>query len=125
MCSTKRCERLRVLRIFLGLCAFFFVGRESIRKEWLGTGARPGPDRPRHNADMLLPNGLGKRQASLFGDFYLRRIQRLLSGVTVPVIASALSISEPYGAEIRADRYLPHPRHWLTLGRLVGVSPDE
>ena len=58
-------------------------------------------------------------------DFYLRKIQPLLSGVTVPVLASALSISEPYAAEIRAGRYLPHPRHWQTLARLVGVSPDE
>ena len=57
-------------------------------------------------------------------DFYLRKIQPLLSGITVPVLASALSISEPYAAEIRAGRYLPHPRHWPTLARLVGVAPD-
>jgi CRISPR-associated endonuclease Cas1 len=55
---------------------------------------------------------------------YVRKIQPLLSGVTVPVLASALGISEPYGAEIRAGRYLPHPRHWLTLARLVSVSPN-
>ena len=58
-------------------------------------------------------------------DFYLRKIQPLLSGVTVPVLASALSISEPYAAEIRAGRYLPHPRHWLTLARLVGASTAD
>lgn len=51
--------------------------------------------------------------------------ERFLSGVTVPVLASALSISEPYAAEIRAGRYLPHPRHWLTLARISGVSRDE
>jgi len=58
-------------------------------------------------------------------DFYLRKIQPLLSGVTVPVLASALGISEPYAAEIRAGRYRPHRRHWLTLARLVGVESDE
>ncbi len=57
-------------------------------------------------------------------DFYLRKIQPLLSGVTVPALASALGISEPYAAEIRAGRYLPHPRHWLALAQLVGVSTN-
>lgn len=58
-------------------------------------------------------------------DFYFRKIQPLLSGVPVPVLASALSISEPYAAEIRAGRYLAHPRHWLALARLVRVALDE
>src|SRR3989442_7242368 len=58
-------------------------------------------------------------------DFYLRKIQPLLSAVTVPVLASALSISEPYAAEIRAGRRCPHPRPWPTLARFVGVEPDE
>ena len=56
---------------------------------------------------------------------YVKKIQPLLSAVTVPVLASALGISEPYAAEIRAGRYLPHPRHWQTLAHLVGVSPDK
>jgi hypothetical protein len=62
--------------------------------------------------------------AGLEKENYIRKIQPLLSGVTVPVLASALGISEPYAAEIRAGRYLPHPRHWQTLARLVGVSSD-
>ncbi len=55
---------------------------------------------------------------------YLRKIQPLLCGVKVSVITAALGISEPYAAEIRAGRYLPHPRHWQTLAQLVGVSRD-
>jgi hypothetical protein len=58
-------------------------------------------------------------------DCYLRKTQPLLEGITVPVLASALGISEPYAAEIRAGRYLPHPRHWQNLAWLVGVAPDE
>jgi len=53
---------------------------------------------------------------------YVRRIQPLLSGVKVPVLSVALGISDPYAAEIRAGRYLPHPRHCVTLARLVGFS---
>ena len=58
-------------------------------------------------------------------DVYREKIQPRLDAITVPVIASALGISQPYAAEIRAGRYLPHPRHWLTLARLIGVSPGE
>src|SRR5262249_5146011 len=56
---------------------------------------------------------------------YLRKIQPRLADVMVPAISSALGISQPYAAEIRAGRCRPHPRHWLTLVRLVGVSQDE
>ncbi len=55
---------------------------------------------------------------------YIRKIQPLLSGVKVPVLSAALGISEPYAAEIRGGRYLPHPRHWHALAKLVGVSSD-
>jgi len=48
-----------------------------------------------------------------------------LSGITVPALSSALGLSEPYAAEIRAGRYLPHPRHWQTLAQLVNVSQEE
>lgn len=34
-------------------------------------------------------------------------------------------LSEPYATDIYAGRRLPHPRHWLTLARLVGVAPDR
>lgn len=51
---------------------------------------------------------------------FVRKIQPLLSGVKVPVLSVALGISEPYAAEVRAGRYIPHPRHWQTLARLVG-----
>jgi CRISPR-associated endonuclease Cas1 len=51
------------------------------------------------------------------------QIQPRLAALTVPSIASALGISEPYASLIRAKRYLPHPRHWLPLAQLVGVMP--
>jgi len=55
-------------------------------------------------------------------EFYHEKIRPRLSGITVPAIASALGLSVPYAAEIRAGRKLPHPRHWLTLARISGVS---
>ena len=56
---------------------------------------------------------------------YGEKIQPRLVRVTIPVISSALSVSNPYAADIRAGRHRPHPRHWQTLAQLVGVSPDE
>jgi CRISPR-associated endonuclease Cas1 len=52
---------------------------------------------------------------------YREKIQPRLPVLTVPAIASALGVSEPYAALIRAGRYLPHQRHWLALARLVQV----
>jgi CRISPR-associated endonuclease Cas1 len=54
--------------------------------------------------------------------FYREQIQRRLLGIQVPIIQSTLSVSEPYALRIRAGGCIPHPRHWLTLARLVGVS---
>ena len=52
---------------------------------------------------------------------YKQRIQSRLTGVMVPTIMKALSVSEPYGLRIRSGRCIPHPRHWLNLARLVGI----
>jgi hypothetical protein len=56
---------------------------------------------------------------------YRDKILPRLVGITVPTIVSALAVSEPYATNIRAGRCIPHPRHWLTLAQLVGISPDE
>jgi CRISPR-associated endonuclease Cas1 len=53
---------------------------------------------------------------------YHEKILPRLAAVTVPTILSALDVSEPYATDIRSGRRIPHPRHWLTLARLVGVS---
>ena len=53
---------------------------------------------------------------------YRTKIQPALAGITVPAIATALGISEPYATDIRKGRRLSHPRHWEALARLVGGS---
>jgi hypothetical protein len=58
-------------------------------------------------------------------EVYREKIQPRLASITVPAIASALGLSQPYAAEIRAGRQVPHPRHWLALAHLVGVTADE
>lgn len=53
---------------------------------------------------------------------YRTKIQPALNGMTVPVIATALGISQPYATNVRAGKRIPHPRHWVTLALLAGVS---
>ena len=55
---------------------------------------------------------------------YLGKIQPLLAGLTNKAIASALGTSIPYASAIRAGRRVPHPRHWLALAQLVGITAD-
>jgi CRISPR-associated endonuclease Cas1 len=63
--------------------------------------------------------------AWLDNETYLQKIQPRLAGITYSAIASALGVSEPYAADIRAGRRRPHPRHWQALAQLVGVSANE
>jgi hypothetical protein len=74
-----------------------------------------------HAADLKAWNP-SDQPGWLTEEFYREKIQPRLSGITVPGLSSALGLSLPYAAEIRAGRYLPHPRHWLTLAGLAHVS---
>jgi hypothetical protein len=56
---------------------------------------------------------------------YRERIQPCLVGITVPTMMSALSVSEPYALRIRNGKCVPHPRHWLALAGLAGISGKE
>ena len=52
---------------------------------------------------------------------YREKIQPRFAKLTVPAIAAAIGVSRPYATDIRTGRRVPHPRHWLTLARIVGV----
>jgi CRISPR-associated endonuclease Cas1 len=53
---------------------------------------------------------------------YAQEIHPRLADVTISTIALTLGVSLPYASDIRAGRRRPHPRHWASLGRLVGVD---
>jgi CRISPR-associated endonuclease Cas1 len=76
-------------------------------------------EKQRRHAVELKAWNPSKQPDWLSEEVYREKVQPRLSGITVAAISSALGISQPYAAEIRAGRYLPHPRHWLTLARLV------
>jgi hypothetical protein len=86
--------------------------------------ARQAEKQRRHAAELKAWNP-SDRPCWLTEEVFREKIQPRMSGITVPAISSALGLSEPYAAEIRAGRQLPHPRHWLTLAQLVNVSQEE
>jgi CRISPR-associated endonuclease Cas1 len=53
---------------------------------------------------------------------YTERIKAILAGASISEIASAIDVSFPYAAAIRAGRRRPHRRHWEALARIIGVS---
>jgi CRISPR/Cas system-associated endonuclease Cas1 len=54
-------------------------------------------------------------------EFYSQTIQPRLRALRNSAVASALTISIPYAAQIRAGRRCPHPRHWELLAKLAGL----
>ncbi len=86
--------------------------------------ARQSEKQRRHGAEVRLWNP-AKQPDWLTADFYREKIQPRLSEITVPLISSALGLSVPYAAEIRAGRQLPHPRHWGKLARMAGISEES
>lgn len=55
---------------------------------------------------------------------YVQRIQPLLRGKKVREIAEAMRVSQPYAAFVRSGRRRSHPRHFVALAELVGISED-
>ena len=53
---------------------------------------------------------------------YREEIRPRLEQFSAARLASTLEVSAPYAVDIRAGRCCPHPRHWLALAILVGIS---
>lgn len=84
--------------------------------------AKQADKRRRHAAEVKAWNPADKPEW-LTEEGYRERIQPLLKKITVPVLSSTLGLSQPYMAEIRAGRQVPHPRHWRYIAQLVGLLP--
>jgi CRISPR-associated endonuclease Cas1 len=111
-------------------------GREMSREKLidlakLGRAAAQNPESRKRHSETQRRHEAAKRAwrsspkpAWLTEETYVERIQPRLAAVTISVISSTLGVSESYAADIRSGRHRPHPRHWLALARLAGVSKD-
>jgi len=57
-------------------------------------------------------------------EVYDRMIQPLLKPFSRSTIMSAIGVSKMYASDIRSGKRRPHPRHWVKLAELVGVSAE-
>lgn len=57
-------------------------------------------------------------------EFYRREILPRLSEFTVKKIRVAIDVSHPYATLIKRGDRIPHPRHWMRLAGLTGVSGE-
>lgn len=56
---------------------------------------------------------------------FTQRIQPLLPNTRTSDIVAAMGVSWMYASYIRRGKQRPHPRHWVKLAELVGISPEE
>jgi CRISPR-associated endonuclease Cas1 len=63
--------------------------------------------------------------AWLTEQFYQAEIQPRLRYSTLSTLSAALNVSRTYASNIRAGRRRPHPRHWISLAKLVGIASNE
>ncbi len=123
---------IRPGRSFCSSCGVVFSRAGLIKAARLGRLAGHSPEARARQAEKQRRHAAAVRAWHpsdkpnwLNEETYRAKIQPRLSGITVPVLSSALGISQPYAAEIRVGRRVPHPRHWQTIARLVGCEPDE
>jgi len=57
-------------------------------------------------------------------DAYLSQVQPAIRELPTRRIARELGVTVMYAGMIRKG-YVPHPRHWLVLGRMVGITPTD
>jgi CRISPR-associated protein Cas1 len=64
------------------------------------------------------------KQPWLTSEVFSQQIQPLLAKIPTAAIRSRIGVSRWYAGKIRQG-YRPHPRHWLALAELAGVSQSE
>ena len=124
LCSTQR-EHCALCGVSISRANMIKLARKG------RAAAKSGESRARMSASQKrqraarrgwLPSSL---PAWLTQSSYREMILPRLSGVTVPTLANALNVSEPYAAKVRKGQHVPHPMHWQEMAQLVGVSGES
>jgi CRISPR-associated endonuclease Cas1 len=113
-------------KIYCAICAVTVSRENLVELAKSGRVAAQSPDAQARRAatkrrhDVARQGWLASSQpAWLNNETYTNKIQPGLATITVPAIASAIGVSMPYAADIRAGRRRPHPRHWEALAQLI------
>ena len=92
---------------------------ELIRAEKLDTQDSGTPEQWANESARLAQGGMGTRRGGV-GRVVLPAADQ---GLTNKAIASQIGVSKAFTGRIRRG-YRPHPRHWLALAELVGISKE-
>jgi CRISPR-associated endonuclease Cas1 len=119
---------IRAGRSDCGKCAIESATKRLVEAARIGRVAGHTPealakeaDSQRQHAKARSSWAASSQQSWLTSEIYSERIQPLLAQVSTSAIASRIGVSRWYAGRIRrGDR--PHPRHWLALAKLTGVS---
>ena len=80
-------------------------------------------DSRRRHAEALRSWAASSQPEWLTAEVYSQKILPLLAGVSTSAIRARTGVSRWYAGRIRHG-YRPHPRHWVVLAELAGVSAD-
>jgi CRISPR-associated endonuclease Cas1 len=122
-------KNIRSAKTYCASCAVGMRSEAMVKVAAIGRRAAQTPEAQAKRAENRQRNAAAQRvwrssdqPAWLNEETYREKIQPRLVTVTIPLLMRTLDISIPYATDIRAGRRRPHPRHWLTLARLVGIS---
>jgi CRISPR-associated endonuclease Cas1 len=110
-------------------CSRELWSKAMIERAKVGRVVALSADSRRKRSETQMRHGAARREWRLdlnhdriSEEKYQKQIQPKLASVAIGVIARTLGVSVAYAAQIRAGRYLPHPRHWPVLAQLAGAT---
>jgi hypothetical protein len=116
-------------RDFCQLCAITFSTEQVVQASAAGRIAAQSETAQALRTKTRLQNAATEKSRDpasqptwLTPDTYGPKVQPLLANIRSNAISAALGVSWQYAAHIRRGLRRPHPRHWLKLAELVGVS---
>jgi CRISPR-associated endonuclease Cas1 len=109
------------------------VSRENMKRTAMIGHTRPKTTRQRTQISKRLSNHAVANSwwdpkslpSWLNEEFYVQKIRPQLRTLKVREMARTMQVSQPYAALIRSGRRCPHPRHWLALAELLGITFEE
>jgi hypothetical protein len=132
---TNRCQRcggpVTTGSVYCAKCVPEFNRESMLKKANLGRIAThsPAAEARRAASHAKQVEALRKWDPSdlpswLDENFYRRKILPRLAEFTVKKIRVAIDVSHPYATLIKRGLKIPHPRHWIRLAGLAGVSSE-
>jgi hypothetical protein len=112
-------------------CAVGDATKNMVNAARVGRLTANGPEAQLKRANTQRQNALAQhawkpsqQPTWLTETFYAERIQPLVITLSASAIARQISVSRWYAGRIR-EGHRPHPRHWVVLARLAGVSAEN